>query len=93
MGPASRSSTGADGRDYCRLPIVRETLPNGVSYETTDLGRSTGDDFGPVRVPADLLAGWQDAEVLVPTSPEAARSVLADGVLPGWESVVLRLRG
>ncbi|MDQ3471873.1 MAG: signal peptidase I, partial [Pseudomonadota bacterium] len=21
--------TGADGRDYCRLPIVRETLPNG----------------------------------------------------------------
>ncbi|SOC57233.1 alpha-glucosidase [Ornithinimicrobium cerasi] len=47
----------------------------------------------PVRVPADLLAGWQDAEVLVPTSPEAARSVLADGVLPGWESVVLRLRG
>ncbi len=43
---------GSDGREYCRLPIVRETLPNGVSYETTDLGRSPGDDFGPVRVPA-----------------------------------------
>ncbi|MEJ7777033.1 MAG: signal peptidase I [Sphingomicrobium sp.] len=44
---------GPDGRDYCRLPIVRETLPNGVSYETTDLGRSPGDGFGPVQVPAD----------------------------------------
>ncbi|HEX6411276.1 MAG TPA: signal peptidase I, partial [Sphingomicrobium sp.] len=22
---------GTDGRDYCRLPVVRETLPNGVS--------------------------------------------------------------
>ena len=43
--------TGADGRAYCRLPIVRETLPNGTSYDTTDLGRSPGDDFGPVRVP------------------------------------------
>ena len=40
-------ATGADGRGYCRLPIVRETLPNGVSYDTTDLGRSPGDDFAP----------------------------------------------
>ena len=47
------SVKGADGRNYCRLPIVRETLPNGVSYDTTDLGRSAGDDFGPVRVPAE----------------------------------------
>jgi len=41
---------GADGQAYCRLPIVRETLPNGVSYDTVDLGRSTGDDYGPVAV-------------------------------------------
>ena len=37
---------------FCRLPIVRETLPNGVSYDTIDDGRSQGDDFGPVRIPA-----------------------------------------
>lgn len=43
---------GADGKPYCRLPIVRETLPNGVSYDTIDLGRSMGDDYGPVAVPA-----------------------------------------
>jgi signal peptidase I len=40
-----------DGK-FCRLPIVRETLPNGASYDTADLGQSPGDDFGPVRVPA-----------------------------------------
>ena len=40
---------------FCRLPIVRETLPNGVTYDTIDDGRSQGDDFGPIRVPADRL--------------------------------------
>ncbi|MDP9086025.1 MAG: signal peptidase I [Pseudomonadota bacterium] len=44
-----------DGRQFCRLPIVRETLPNGPSYDTIDLGRSPGDDYGPVTVPADRV--------------------------------------
>jgi signal peptidase I len=43
------------GRDYCRLPVVRETLPNGVSYDTIDLGDSSGDTMPPIRVPADPL--------------------------------------
>ncbi len=47
--------TTSDGADYCRLPIVRETLPGGVSYDTIDLGASPGDDFGPVTVPTDHL--------------------------------------
>jgi signal peptidase I len=43
----------ADGRAYCRLPIVRETLPNGVTYDTIDLeNESSGNRFAPVRVPA-----------------------------------------
>jgi len=37
---------------FCRLPIVRETLPNGVTYDTVDDGTSPGDDYGPVNVPA-----------------------------------------
>ena len=41
--------------DFCRLPIVRETLPGGPSYDTIDLGTSPGDDYGPVKVPADHL--------------------------------------
>jgi signal peptidase I len=44
-----------NGLAYCRLPVVRETLPNGISYDTIDLGPSPGDDFGPVRVPPGHL--------------------------------------
>ena len=40
-----------DGRAFCRLPIVRETLPGGPTYDTIDLGPSQGDNFGPVAVP------------------------------------------
>jgi signal peptidase I len=51
---------GADHRIYCRLPLFRETLPNGATYDTIDLGDydlgggyvSPGDDYGPVEVPA-----------------------------------------
>ena len=45
----------SDGASYCRLPIVRETLPNGVSYDTIELGESEGDEYGPVTVPARHL--------------------------------------
>nr|WP_246449206.1 signal peptidase I [Sphingomonas sabuli] len=41
---------GPNGQQFCRLPIVRETLPGGVSYDTIDLGQSQGDDYGPVTV-------------------------------------------
>jgi signal peptidase I len=40
------------GKIYCRVPVMRETLPNGRSYETVELGRSAEDNFGPVTVPA-----------------------------------------
>ena len=43
---------GADGRMYCRVPVVRETLPNGRTYETVELGRSPEDNFDPTTVPA-----------------------------------------
>jgi signal peptidase I len=52
---ASYVVEGADGKQYCRVPIVRERLPSGVSYDTIDAGRSLGDDYGPVTVPADHL--------------------------------------
>jgi signal peptidase I len=41
-----------DGKTYCRVPVVRETLANGRSYETVELGRSSEDNFGPVTIPA-----------------------------------------
>ena len=44
---------GPDGKLYCRLPVVRETLPNGRTYDTIDLGYFPGgtDDFPKVKVP------------------------------------------
>ncbi|WP_230558804.1 signal peptidase I [Sphingomonas segetis] len=42
---------GPDGQMYCRVPVMRETLPNGRSYETVELGRSSEDNFGPVTIP------------------------------------------
>lgn len=50
-GPARR--TGPDGRLYCYLPVVTETLPNGRTYDTVELGRSPGDFYGPITIPAD----------------------------------------
>ncbi len=44
---------GADGEAYCRLPIVREYLPNGRYYDTIDVGYNPqADDFERITVPA-----------------------------------------
>ena len=48
--------TGAGGQAYCRLPIVRETLPNGRSYDTIDMGyNGQVDDFARLTVPTGHL--------------------------------------
>ncbi len=46
-----RTVRGDDGKLYCRLPIYRETLPGGRSYDTVDLGPSIGDDYPEITVP------------------------------------------
>jgi signal peptidase I len=44
-----------DGQAACELPIVRETLPNGRSYDTVDLGASETDDFPALTIPENHL--------------------------------------
>lgn len=44
-----------DGQAYCRLPVVRETLPGGPSYDTIDLGPSPGDNRDAITVPPGHL--------------------------------------
>jgi signal peptidase I len=51
-GFADARVTGRDGKAYCRLHVVRETLPGGRSYETLDFGRTGEDDTPPYTVPA-----------------------------------------
>lgn len=52
--PQFRGDNAAD-QPVCRYPTYRETLPNGRSYDTLDIGFSPRDNFGPVTVPADRL--------------------------------------
>jgi len=51
-----RKVRGGDGREFCLLPVVRETLPNGRSYDTIDMGyRPDVDDVAPMVIPKDRV--------------------------------------
>lgn len=46
----------AAGKEALELPIVRETLPGGATFDTIDMGPGyQTDDYGPIKVPADHL--------------------------------------
>jgi len=46
----------ADGKEVLELPIVRETLPGGATFDTIDMGPGyMTDEYGPITVPADHL--------------------------------------
>ncbi|MDK2760627.1 MAG: signal peptidase I [Sphingopyxis sp.] len=46
----------AAGRAVLELPIVRETLPGGATFDTIDMGPGyETDNYGPTTVPADHL--------------------------------------
>ncbi|WXK59894.1 signal peptidase I [Parerythrobacter aurantius] len=48
--------TRPDGKMVCRVPVYRETLPNGVSYLVIDSSPDTMlDNYGPYKVPADSV--------------------------------------
>jgi signal peptidase I len=65
---------GPDGKAYCRVPVVRETMANGRTYETVELGKSTEDNFGPVTVPPEHV--WLMGD---------NRDDSADSRVPEWQ--------
>lgn len=49
-------TVGPDGREVCALPVVRETLPNGRSYDTIDTGYEPSvDDFPATTIPPNQV--------------------------------------
>ncbi len=53
--PGARSAD-AKGNPVCRIPILKETLPNGVSYNVIDLGyRPFVDDVSPIKIPENQV--------------------------------------
>lgn len=75
-----------DGTPACRLPIVRETMPNGRSYDTIDLGFSQADDYPEIVIPADHVFMMGDNR----DRSADSRAALIEGGLGGpvpWENV------
>ena len=53
--PGAKVSDG-NGHEVCQLPVFRETLPNGRSYDTIDLGYDWRvDDFAPIVIPPNRV--------------------------------------
>jgi signal peptidase I len=86
MGGASHEVSGADGRLYCELPVFRETLPDGRSYDTIDLGPSGVDDFARVTVPAGHVWVQGDNRDKSADSRVAASEDGLGGAVP-WENI------
>ncbi|TGX42539.1 signal peptidase I [Sphingomonas naasensis] len=74
------------GKQVCRLPIFRETLPNGRSYDTVDKGWSPRDNYAEIRVPQDRVFLMGDNR----DNSADSRFSLAENGLGGpvpWENI------
>ena len=75
--------TGADGRLYCALPMVRETLPGGATFDTIDLGDYPAvDDYPEIRIPANHVFLMGDNRDQSADSRVPADQLGLDGAVP-----------
>ncbi len=81
-------ATRSDGKQVCRFPTYRESLPNGRHYTTLDMALTDRDNFGPVTVPENelfLMGDNRDNSMDSRVPPEIGGL----GLVP-WENIVGR---